>query len=132
MKLLTFNGFWTKTDAYKNPTHLFVFGDNDVKKGTKGQAIIRYCSNAVGIPTKKYPCCNNDAYYYDSEYDDNIKKINIACDEIKQIIDSNKYEVLVLPEDGLGTGLANLSKNAPRTLEYLNGKIAELIQYAEK
>lgn len=50
-----FEGYWTVNDARSNKNSLFVYGDNDIKKGKKGQAIIRDEPNAIGIPTKKYP-----------------------------------------------------------------------------
>ena len=50
-----FKGWWSKEDCNKNPKALFVFGDNDIEKGIGGQAVIRNCTNTIGIPTKKYP-----------------------------------------------------------------------------
>jgi hypothetical protein len=118
-----FQGFWKPTTCFKNKKCLFIYGDNDVNKGLGGQAVIRHCENALGIPTKKFPSYNTNSYYSDEEYKLNKHKINIA---IRQIFEeSKKYNVIYFPEDGLGTGLANLPKNAPRTLKYLNSMIAE-------
>ncbi|ADO18632.1 hypothetical protein [Acanthamoeba castellanii mimivirus] len=51
-------------------------------------------------------------------------KINQA---INQLIDvSQKYRLIVLPEDGFGTGLAQLPQKAPLTYKYLVEQINNL------
>lgn len=127
MKVIIFKGYWTLKDVKSNPTHLFIFGDNDIKKGKKGQAIIRDEPNAIGIPTKKNPSFHRTAYYYDEEYEENIKKIDTAMGKINQKIQSGDYDTIVFPEDGIGTGLANLKENAPNTLKYINEQIGMLL-----
>lgn len=125
-EVIIFKGYWTIDDVKKMSDYLFVFGDNDIKKGKKGQAIIRDEHNTIGIPTKKIPNYSLSSYYYDDEYENNIKKINVAFNKIIEIINTKKYKGIVLPEDGIGTGLAKLNENAPKTLEYINKKIEEL------
>ena len=115
VKVVYFEGFWTVEDVISNPNCLFVFGDNDRKKGKKGQAIIRDLDNTVGVPTKKEP--NHTGYYNDNEFDLNKTKIDAAINEIKRR--SIDYEFIVLPKDGLGTGLAKLPEKAPKTYQYL-------------
>ena len=39
----------------KYPHVIFVFGDNMIRKGKGGQAIISDCQNSFGISTKRYP-----------------------------------------------------------------------------
>ena len=82
--------------AHKHPTYLFVFGDNLVGNGQGGQAIIRYCKNSFGIPTKKLPSSLPDSFFND-----------------------DNFEFIVFPEDGLGTGLAQLPEKAPKTYRFL-------------
>jgi hypothetical protein len=103
-----------------NPDSLFIFGDNLIKRGTGGQAAIRYCSNAYGIPTKKLPSNNSDAFFTDSEYEKNIGHINSAINNIPA-----SYNSIVFPEDGLGTGLAQLPTKAPKTYAYLVNTLNE-------
>ncbi len=121
MKVKYFTGFWTCEDVKKNPNYLFVYGDNDEKRGRGGQAIIRGLSNTIGIPTKKAPNNLPESFYTDIEYEKNIKKIDVAIQRI--LIKSEKYDAIILPEDGFGTGLAKLPLFAPKTLEYLNEQI---------
>ena len=123
-----FKGYWTISDVKTAPDYLFIFGDNDIKKGKKGQAIIRDEKNTFGIPTKKKPNYELSSYYYDEEYEINILKINFAFSKLDTIIKSKKYKGIILPEDGIGSGLAKLKENAPKTLEYINNKI-KLLNY---
>jgi len=46
-----------------NPNHVFVFGDNLLRKGKGGAAELRDEPNAYGFITKKYPN-NEDASFY--------------------------------------------------------------------
>ena len=55
MKVNIWKGFWNSQDTLKYSNYIFIFGDNDIEKGKKGQAIIRNMPNALGIPTKKLP-----------------------------------------------------------------------------
>lgn len=123
-KIIVFKGWWTREDVIKNPDSLFVFGDNDIGKGLGGQAIIRGLQNTIGIPTKKYPSYNTWAYYSDTEYDTNVSKIDAAIKKI--ILRSKKYKAVVLPEDGFGTGLADLANRAPKTFKYLKNTVEKL------
>lgn len=120
-----FEGYWTVNDARSNKNSLFVYGDNDIKKGKKGQAIIRDEPNAIGIPTKKYPSLYNHSFYTDTEIELNKKKIDNAIDLLLE--KSANYDYVVFPKDGLGTGLAKMDTKAPKTFAYLNGRIGEFI-----
>tara|TARA_B100000073_G_C23652853_1_gene541319 strand:- start:686 stop:1075 length:390 start_codon:yes stop_codon:yes gene_type:complete len=126
MEVIIYNKYWTVDYVRKNDQYLFIYGDNDVGKGHGGQAVIRDEPNTIGIPTKKSPSRAWKAYYYDTEYDENVNKINQAFEKAKN--KSQKYLGVVLPGDGFGTGLANLSKTAPRTLEYINKRTMEFIE----
>lgn len=125
MKLL-YHKFWTVNYVKNHKTHLFIYGDNDVHRGAGGQAIIRYQSNAMGIPTKKYPGLTDDCFYTDKEFETNKINIDQAINKIIAVLPN--YEAVVLPEDGFGTGLAQLNKRAPLTGEYLNKKVDEFKQ----
>lgn len=126
MEAIIFEGFWTIEDVRSMPNYLFIFGDNDLKYGKRGQAIIRDEPNSMGIPTKKEPNNRITSFYTDSEYDENIRKIDQAINSILCEVKNKKYTGIVLPKDGLGTGLAKLSIYAPKTLEYIQSKINEL------
>ena len=90
-----------------NPDKIYIFGDNLLETGKGGQAIIRGMPNARGIPTKKKPTMENNAFMNDIEYDVNKKAIDEAFDLIPQ------DKIVLLPEDCIGTGLAQLEQRAP-------------------
>lgn len=127
IRVLIYKKFWTCDTAKEHPEHLFVFGDNDIGKGCGGQAILRYEPNAIGIPTKKYPSMDEDSFYTDDEYEENVIKIDTAIKHIKTKLEAGEYKYLVLPKNGFGTGLAKLDKYAPETLKYINKKVDALI-----
>jgi hypothetical protein len=128
MSILIYKGYWTRNYVKKTQNCLFIFGDNDCKMGKGGQAIIRGLKNVKGIPTKKFPNNYYKSFYTDKEYDDNCAKIDIAINKIKKTFYSKKYDYLVLPEDGFGTGLSRLPSKAPLTYEYLKTAVAMLIE----
>ena len=128
IKIKIFKGFWSVDDTRKNPKSLFVFGDNDIKKGKGGQAIIRYEKNSIGIPTKKFNSSNDNAYYTDNEFELNKEKIDKSIKEIKGRVYNEGYEYLILPEEGVGTGRAKLNEKAPKTFEYLQISYSDMTQ----
>lgn len=112
----------TRSIVKSEPDTLFVFGDNDQRSGLGGQAKeMRGEPNAIGVRTKHKPSTYPSAYWTDSTLEENKKKI----DEDFAKITSHKGRV-VIPAAGLGTGLAGLKDKAPKTLEYIEGKIKEL------
>lgn len=123
-KIVIFKGYWSVADVKRYPHALFIFGDNNVGLSKGGQAIIRGLPNAIGIPTKKYPSDHPNSFYTDSEYSDNVKRITTAINKIIALAPSYKY--VVLPEDGLGTGLAQLPTKAPKTYAFLLSAIEKL------
>ena len=123
-------GYWTPQDVRAHPRWLFVFGDNDIGQGTGGQAVIRGEGNAIGVPMKKYPDMKNSSFYSDAELEKNKTKIRNAINKIYN--EMRYYDALILPENGLGTGLSDLPKRAPKTYDYLVYKTNQLIEELRK
>jgi len=122
---ITKQKFISRTDLKKNPDKVYLFGDNLKQTGFGGQAKqMRGEPNAVGIPTKKAPSNTEGSFFNDAEYAENVKAIDTAFAKIPEGKD------VVIPEDGLGTGLASLKNKAPKTFEYLNSKLQELTSKA--
>lgn len=110
------------TPAYlrKHPKTLFVFGDNDMRRGKGGQAVNRDEPNAVGFRTKHKPTTNADAYYSDDNYTDNIRKMREDLDNIKRL--SVNYDSLyIMP--GIGEGRALLKEKAPKTYKWMKNNL---------
>jgi hypothetical protein len=125
-RITIFTTFWFRQDCEQYPKLLFVFGDNDIKKGKGGQAIIRDCKNSIGIPTKKFPNRKETSFYTDEEYEKNCQKIISSLENIIKVFSKGEYDKLVLPKDGFGTGLAKLDIKAPKTLQFLDRLLYEV------
>ena len=110
----------------------FVFGDNledytaqslgKKARGYKGQAAIRDCDNAFGVPTKEKAARTLEAYWKDDAFDHHKEIIDLAFD---RLLDGDPL-FIAFPADGLGTGLAQLDRRAPRTFTYLVQRIRDL------
>lgn len=104
---------------------IFVFGDNMIGRGKAGQACIRDEPNAIGVPTKWNPSMVDDAFF--SDHPVTIK----AVEKIRQqfaVIESflATGTDVSFPQDGLGTGLAELPKRAPNLYAFIEKSIEEL------
>ena len=109
-----------RQDLRANPNVTYLFGDNTVQEGFAGQAKeMRGEPNAVGIPTKKYPNTYASAYFTDNEFESNKREIDDAFARINT-------DIVVVPLDGLGTGLAEMPIRCPKTFKYLVDKIKAL------
>ena len=80
----------------KYPHVIFVFGDNMIRKGKGGQAIIRDCQNSFGISTKRYPKNTQDAFYSDRE--DEINTTLRDMEQFKRLV--LKGKPVILPGGG--------------------------------
>ena len=106
---------------------LFVFGDNMAGRGLGGQAAaMRGEPNTVGVPTKWAPERKRSAYFTD---DDRLNRdvwhaIREAFDKMRSALDAGQN--VVIPEDGLGTGLAELPARAPKLHAMIEAAIASL------
>ena len=118
-----FDGFWTEDDVKANPSKIFIYGDNDLREGKGGQAIIRDFPNALGIRTKKKPSHAAGSYWTDKEFESNKSKI---CEDISAIkIELMFGKTIVLSRGGYGSDRAKLKEKAPKTFEFLNKMILD-------
>ncbi len=100
-----------------NTDKLYIFGDNTEGWGKGGQAIIRDEPNAFGISTKNSP----SEFMSDNNFEANKARIDADIEAIK-----TDGRPIVFPEDGIGTGRADLKNKAPKTYEYLIEEIEKL------
>jgi len=92
----------TKDYLLTHPSHLFVFGDNTIRKGLGGGARLRYMKNSYGFITKKFPDNIDSSFYRPEEYFEVYKKEIIT---LKNFILCSGYEKVLISK--LGGGLAN-------------------------
>jgi hypothetical protein len=95
----------TKEYLANNPTHIFVFGDNKLRYGKGGAAILRDCKNSYGFITKRAPNNKDSSFYKPIDY------VSTFTKELAKLIDKIESE----PENiflisKLGSGLANKYK----------------------
>lgn len=113
--------FISRDMVKKNPHKAFLFGDNLARRGMGGQAKeMRGEPNAIGVPTKYFPTMNDDAFFKDEDFEMNKAHIDEAFRKVQS------FQSVVVPADGIGTGLADLARRAPRTFSYLQEKMNNL------
>lgn len=119
---------WTPESIRPHDDWVVLFGDNLLGQGTGGQACIRGMAQAHGIPTKKEPTMEDDAFFTDEDFGKNCAQIWEAFSRLPIDKLRSGELILVLPEDGLGTGLADLANRAPRTKQYLDDTVAAVVK----
>lgn len=115
------------TDLVENSNKIWIFGDNDLRIGRGGQAIIRGLKNTIGIRTKKSPSTSHSSYYNDEEYEENCKNIFEDLLNIKSKL--TEGYIIVFSKNGYGTGLALLQEKAPKTFIFLCECLKSLFEF---
>jgi hypothetical protein len=124
------NMFMTETvemysidECLSNPDNLYVFGENEMQKNTKvmggGQAIIRACPNSFGFCT----LTGIGKYWSDDDFKTNTMRIEMDISELHT--KAKKYNKIIFPKYGLGTGRAYMIQKCPRTFLYLCNRLLE-------
>ena len=94
--------FISKLYLREHPNDIFVFGDNKIRRGKKGAAILRDEPNTYGFITQKYPSSRDTAHYRVAEYEQIF--IN-EMEKLKRLIVRNPDKMFLISK--LGSGLAN-------------------------
>lgn len=111
-----------RADLQANREWTYVFGDNYERVGLGGQAgEMRGEPNAFGLVTKWHPGMASGDFFYDSEMQDVLALWRPAFEVLK----ARSY--VVLPLDGVGTGLAQLPTRAPKLYIWLTDWTNDLI-----
>lgn len=114
-KITVLRDLYTTQMVRRNPNTIYVFGDNLMRIGKGGQAIIRDEPNSFGIVTKKMPTMTNNAFFTDSDFELFKKEV---LNDIQKIKESPLNDI-VFPEGGIGTGLARLPESSPLCWDFL-------------
>jgi hypothetical protein len=119
---------WIKRqDLRNNRDKLYIFGDNLSRVGYGGQAKeMRGEPNAVGIPTKAHP----GLYLSDAA---DLPRLAICLRQHFADLIAALYQgkTIVLPADGIGTGLADLQNQAPACWYLLQAHLIALYAVAK-
>ena len=95
----------TKEFLDSNPKAVFVFGDNTIRQGYGGAAILRDHPQSHGFITKKYPDNEDESFYQPKEY------AGVFFDELitlREKIQEEPFKTFYISQ--LGGGLANKYK----------------------
>jgi hypothetical protein len=100
-----------RSDLQNNPSVYYVFGDNLQREGLGGQAAhMRGEPNAVGIATKRMPSCEEEAFFSDQPGE--MSDVSVDLMHLKLHLTAG--HTLIVPSDGLGTGLSELPTRSPK------------------
>lgn len=114
-----------RDDLQANTNILYLFGDNDQRDGYGGQAgEMRDEENAVGVRTKWFPSNEDDAFFSDADFDSVSGMLVADLERVREHLEDDG--IVVIPLDGLGTGLSQLPERAPRIAAYLESLLEEL------
>lgn len=135
MPLVTVHRY-SRPEIQANPKSLYVFGDNLARAGGNpdangwsdpraGQAAAcRGEPNAVGIPTKRRPSMDEDAFFSDKDLDQ-VRPIIQA--EFRRLAEHLRAGgTVVLPTAGIGTDRAQLAHRAPAIRQFIDRCFAHL------
>ena len=115
-----------REDLQANRGVLYLFGDNQERVGLGGQAKeMRGEPNAVGVATKKRPTNEDSAFFTDDELVANRISIYDDLEPVREHLRAGG--IVVVPLDGLGTGLSDMPNRCPQTFAYLERQLARLV-----
>lgn len=97
------------------PEHVFVYGDNLAGWGKGGQAVIRSETNAIGIPTKRYPTMKPGAFFTDQK----CEREHVLS-SLRELYSLARKRTIVFPQNGIGTGMAKMAENSPLLFAEMN------------
>jgi hypothetical protein len=124
---VVYQKFIFRADLRANPDVLYLFGDNEQRQGKGGQAKeMRGEPNAVGVRTKAKPATTSDSYWTDENSEQQRAMIDSDLEPARRALSAGR--VVVVPLDGLGTGLSELNQRAPMTDFHLRREIVKLEQ----
>lgn len=107
-----------RSDLRRNPNVLYLFGDNHQRTGFGGQAReMRGEPNAIGVRTKWAPTMTAESFFSDSCYNAIVEMVYEDLNPVYHHLRRGK--IVIIPEDGLGTGLSQLPQRAPRIAKFL-------------
>ncbi len=110
----------TKEYLANNPTHIFVFGDNLLRRGRGGAAILRDCKNTYGFITKREPNNKASSFYKPSDYLSTFSKELV---KLMTKIEAEPENTFLISQ--LGSGLANRHKIYQKIIKPILAKLDE-------
>jgi hypothetical protein len=123
---LIYQDFITRADLHANRSALYIFGDNEERRGLGGQAEeMRGEPNSHGIRVKRSPSRDKDAFWTNADFPRVITMIRDDFDKPHRWLTAGK--VVVFPTAKIGSDRAELEERAPKIFSYIMKKI-ELLE----
>ena len=117
--MITYVERYAPEDLRGDRGRVYVFGDNAMREGTGGQAVIRHEPNAYGVVTKFVPGTDDRDYVSDDRFEEYAR---ILFGDLQGLNHLVRHGIgIVFPRDGIGTGLAAMGTRAPRCWRFLVG-----------
>ncbi len=128
-RVILFSGWLSSKLCEDNPELTFIFGDNLLRIGMGGQAIIRNQPNAMGIATKRKPAMTPRSFF-DEDSDDDLDAVLKDIGAVWHLLKQGKTVVIPVTEDGdvsLGLERAKLPEKAPSIYRAITTHVEEMV-----
>lgn len=127
-RVILYSGWYSTELLRKFPHIIFVFGDNALRFGKGGQAIIRDEPNAFGVATKRKPAMSPGSFFMECEDDLDIVLHDIG--QVWQLLAGGKTVVFPVREEdqavSLGLERAELPQRAPTLYKAITMHVREM------
>jgi hypothetical protein len=115
-----------RADLHANRLALYIFGDNEQRRGLGGQAEeMRGEPNAHGICVKRAPSRESWAFWTDADFSRVVPILRTDFDKPHRWLAAGR--TVVFPTAKIGTERAELEERAPKIFQYVMKKI-ELLE----
>jgi hypothetical protein len=126
--VVLYKGWYSVALCHSCVNLTFVFGDNLLRFGKGGQAIIRDCPNAFGVPTKRKPAMTPGSFFTEgdeSDLDAVLGRLQLIWNRLKD------GDIIVIPvnesgEPSLGLERARLREKAPTIYAAIETHVREM------
>lgn len=129
MSIILYSGWLSQSLCEMHHDKLFVFGDNTRRFGMGGQAIIRTCDNAFGIPTKRKPAMTPGSFFTEGNEEDEDAVLT-AIQWLWRYLREGKTIVIPVLSNGkpsLGLERAELLERAPSLYALICQHVEEMV-----
>jgi hypothetical protein len=128
--VVLYQGWYSALLCHSCPDLIFVFGDNLLGFGKGGQAIIRDCPNAFGVPTKRKPAMTPGSFFAENNEDD-LDAVLGRLSTLWKLLGDGEVVVIPVTENGdpsLGLERARLKEKAPTIYEAIQRHVGEMAE----
>lgn len=127
-RVILYSGWYTIALCKKHRDKVFVFGDNTLRFGKGGQAIIRDEPNAIGVATKRKPAMSEDSFFTECEAD--LDAVLSDLGDVWRLLSGGKDVVIPIRASdamvSLGLERAELLTRAPMLYKAITSHVIEM------